>query len=317
MKHLNHLLVAFFLLMPAIGLGAAELPIIDAHSQADEHIGFDEIIAVMDEASVSRTILTLRGSRQPEELAAFASRHPARITPAVRTKGYMSSGKKRFKQMVGKQMRMPQFEALGEVLLWHEEKTAATVRRGDGTVGPPPQVVFPPDHPRVQGVLSAAIKRGWPFVAHIEFRNIPMVAERNDFMKKFENMLRRNPRHPFLLNNMGYLEANQVRRLIEGHSNIYFIPSWSNPIAVKAKHGQRFVNMFEGNSLSPDWRDLIVRHPERFVLGLDNIMAHHWGSFYVRQIALWRQALNKLPAHVAHAVAHTNAERLWRLLPAR
>ena len=160
MNYLNHLLVALLLLMTASGLGAAELPIIDAHSQVDQHIEFDEIIAVMDEVRVSRTILTLRGSRQPEELAAFASRHPDRITPAVRTKGYMSSSKKRFKQMVGKQMRMPQFGTLGEVLLWHEEKTTATVRRGDGTVGPPPKVVFPPDHPRVQGVLSASIKKG-------------------------------------------------------------------------------------------------------------------------------------------------------------
>ena len=219
--------------------------------------------------------------------------------------------------MMGEQVQMAQFGALGEVLLWHEEKTAATVMRGDGTVGPPPKVVFPPDHPRVQSVLSMAIKKGWPFVAHIEFRNIPTVAKRNDFMKKFENMLHRNPRHPFLLNNMGYLEANQVRRLVVEYPNIYFIPSWSNPIAVKGKHGQEFVNMFEGSSLSPDWRDLVVRYPERFVLGLDNIMAHHWGSFYVRQVELWRKALKKLPSHVAHAVTHTNAERLWHLPPVR
>ena len=317
MKYFNQLMLAIFFMMSVNGLGAAELPIIDAHSQADQHIEFDEIIKVMDEARVSRAILTLRGSRQPEELAAFASRHPDRIIAAVRTKGYMSGGGKYFKQMFVKQMLMPQFRALGEVLLWHEEKTAVTVIRGDGTMGPPPKVVFSPDHPRVQGVLSAAIKKGWPFVAHIEFRNIPTVAEFNEFMNKFEIMLRRNPDHPFLLNNMGYLEANQVRRLIESHPNIYFIPSWSNPIAAKGKHGQRFVNMFKKNSLSLEWRDLIVRHPERFVLGLDNIMANQWGSFYVRQIALWRQALNKLPAHVAHAVAHTNAERLWRLPPTR
>ena len=143
------------------------------------------------------------------------------------------------------------------------------------------------------------------------------MTKRKDFMRRFENMLRQNARHPFLLNNMGYLEANQVRRLIESHPNIYFIPSWSNPIAAKGKHGQRFVNMFERSSLSPDWRDLVVRHPERFVLGLDNIMAHHWGSFYVRQITLWREALNKLPANVTHAVAHKNAEQLWGLPPAR
>lgn len=116
---------------------------------------------------------------------------------------------------------------------------------------------------------------------------------------------------------MGYLEANQVRRLVEDHPNIYFIPSWSNPIAVGGKHGQRFVNMFERSSLAPEWRDLVVRHPDRFVLAMDNIMVHHWGSFYVRKIALRREALKKLPAYVAHAVTHTNAERLWRLPPVR
>ena len=298
-------------------VGAAELPIIDAHSQADQHIEFDEIIRVMDEARVSRVILTLRGSRQPEELASLASRHPDRITAAVRTKGYMSRAGQSFRQMFRKQLLMPEFGALGEVLMWHEEKSAASVMRGDGTVGPPPKVVFAPDHPRVQGVLIAAKKRGWPFVAHVEFRNIPTEGEFDEYINKFEFMLSRNPDHPFLLNNMGYLEAKQVERLIESHQNIHFIPSWSNPISAEGQHGQRFVNMFEGKSLSPEWRELIVRYPERFVLGLDNVMAQHWGSFYIRQIALWRQALGELPDHVAHAVAHINAERLWNLPPAK
>jgi hypothetical protein len=185
MKRSTAWLAALFLLIPANGLRAGGLPIIDAHSQADEHIGFDEIIELMDRAGVSRTILTLRGGRQPEELAAFASRHPDRITPAVRTKGGMNRPKEAFKKFFRKQMRMPQFGAMAEVLMWHAEKRNATVARGDGTMGPPPKVVFPPDHPRVQGVLAATIKRAWPFVAHIEFTNIPTVAERNEFMDKF------------------------------------------------------------------------------------------------------------------------------------
>ena len=36
----------------------------------------------------------------------------------------------------------------------------------------------------------------------------------------------------------------------------------------------------------------------------------------MQQVDLWRKALGKLPDEVAHAVAHGNAERLWKLAPA-
>ena len=309
--------VAFIALTMASSARATDLPIIDAHSQADQNIGFDEIIKRMDEAGVSRTILKLRGRRQPEELAAFASIHPDRITPAVRTKGIMDRRRKEFLELFRKQMRMPQFGAMGEVLMWHAEKRKAKVVRGDGTIGPPPKVVYLPDHPRVQSVLAATIKRGWPFVAHIEFTNIPTEAERTEFMAKFEELLHQHPEHPFLLNNMGYLQANFVKRLIKEHPNIYFIPSWTNPVALKVDAGQPFVNMFEGTSLIPEWRELIVGHSDRFVFGLDIVMAGHWRKLYVPQVAVWRKALKELPNDVAHAVSHGNAERLWRLPPAQ
>lgn len=317
MKRLTACLAALFLLISANGLRADGLPIIDAHSQADGHIGFDEIIELMDRAGVSRTILTLRGRRQPEELAAFASRYPARITPAVRTKGGMNRPREEFKRFFRKQMRMPQFGAMAEVLMWHAEKRKTRVVRGDGTVGPPPKVVFPPDDPRVRGVLAAAIRRGWPFVAHIEFTNIPTLAERTEFMDKFEDLVRQHPEHPFLLNNMGYLEVNHVTRLIKEHPNIGFIPSWTNPVALKIDAEQPFVNMFEGTSLAPAWRELIVHHRDRFVFGLDIVMSGHWRKLYVPQVAVWRKAMKELPHEVAHAVAHGNAEKLWRLPPSR
>jgi hypothetical protein len=96
-------------------LKAAEFPIIDAHSQADQHISFEEILSLMKEAGVSRTILSLRGQRQPEELISFAARHPDRITPAVRTKGsaYLK-GPKQFEQFLNTQMQMAQFGAIAE-----------------------------------------------------------------------------------------------------------------------------------------------------------------------------------------------------------
>jgi hypothetical protein len=54
---------------------------------------------------------------------------------------------------------------------------------------------------------------------------------------------------------------------------------------------------------------LVLRHPERFVLALDNVWPEHWSERYMQQVELWRKALGKLPNEVAHAVAHGNAER--------
>jgi hypothetical protein len=111
---------------------------------------------------------------------------------------------------------------------------------------------------------------------------------------------------------MGQLGVGQVRRLIESHANIHFIPSWSNSIT-RTLSRQPWVNLFAGRRLAADWQALIEAYPERFVLGLDNVFAEHWGELYVRKVALWREALGGLSDAAAQAVAHGNAERLWKL----
>ena len=78
-----------------------------------------------------------------------------------------------------------------------------------------------------------------------------------------------------------------------------------------------WVDQFDGESLAAEWKELYLRHPDRFILGFDNVWARHWRDWYVDQVALWRTALGELPDTVAHAVAHGNAERLWNLPPAR
>lgn len=303
-------LTALFLLTPASGLLADEFPIIDAHSQADTQIGFDEILELMDEARVSRTILALRGRRKPGDLIAFAARNGDRITPAVRSKGgpYNRNEFQKFKKFLKKRLKMPGFAAMAEVLMFHAEKRS----RGGKLLAP--QVVAYPDDPRVRFVLAKAIKRKWPFIAHIEFASIG--ADRDLFMSRFEAMLRRNPGHPFVLIHMGQLGADEVARLIDAHPNIYFITSHSNPVIV-SRSSEPWVNQFDGDSLAAEWKELYLRHPDRFILGFDNVWARQWKKLYVEQVALWRRALKELPDTVAHAVAHGNAERLWNLPPAK
>jgi len=283
------------------------VPIIDAHSQVDQHIELGEIIGLMGDAGVSRTILAARGRRTPEELIAFAARHPDRITPAVRTKGQTVLQVKR-------QVKTGAYGAMAEVLMWHREKKRHRITTATGKTMAPPRVVMPPNHPKVLKLLKIARKKKWPFIPHIEFGSAG--EDYGPFMAKLEAQMRRHRDHPFVLIHMGMLTFAEVKRLIEAHPNIHFIPAHSDPFSVR-KSDSPFTKMFEGEILAPEWKALMIGHKDRFILGFDIVWSHEWRRHYFKQVSYWRNALTDLPKAVAHTLAHGNAERLWRLPPAK
>jgi hypothetical protein len=72
--------------------------------------------------------------------------------------------------------------------------------------------------------------------------------------------------------------------------------------------------MFEGESLKSEWKKLISRYPDRFIFALDNVFSFFWTpEKYLTKMDLWWKAMAELPAAQAHALAHGNAERLWKL----
>jgi len=262
----------------------------------------------LDQGGVARIILMAKGPIRPQELFSFASNYPGRVIPAVRTKSlFYIENDKRYYQFPKNQVDMRQFGAMSEVLMYHAQK----VQRA-------PLIVVHPDDERVQVALNYARKKKWPFIAHIEF--VAAGHLRDVFMTKFEALLDKNSNHPFVLIHMGQFDHPDVCRLIEEHDNIYFIPSWSNPmprhpfIALDESSDPR-TKMFDGDYLAMDWKQLMIEHPDRFILGFDNVWPEHWGQYYVDQIKLWREAMQELPLEVAHALAHDNAERLWHLPP--
>lgn len=305
--NLSYWLYVLYFLFSSSVVNAAEIPIIDAHSQADQNVDLEEVIELMDRAGVMRTILSLRGRRQSEDLIDFAARHPDRITPAVRTKGQDV-------RQVKEQARKHQYGAMAEILMWHREKTRHIVTTKTGEKRSPPQVVMPPDHPKALKLLAIARNNNWPFIPHIEFGSSG--TDYPVFMDKLEAMMRENPDLPFILIHMGMLELKEVKRLIENHPNVHFIPAHSDPFSVK-KSDSPFTRMFDGKRLASEWKNLIIHHADRFILGFDMVWSNQWRQHYVKEVGLWRRALSELPPNVAHSVAHRNAERLWRLPPAR
>jgi predicted TIM-barrel fold metal-dependent hydrolase len=288
-------------------LQAADLPLIDAHSQIDQHVDPADIVHYLNEAGIAHVILSARGKTKGRTIVQLARDNPQRITAAVRTKGgFYKNNTPKYYKVLDAQLGLPDFKAMAEVILWHAEKPSRL-----GTIEAA-QVVVPPADDRVQTALRVAIERGWPFIFHIEFAAAGDDADR--FMTAMKATLAAHPEHPFALIHMGQLEAYDVRRLIERHPNIHFITAHTTPITTESSQ-QPWVNMFDDGQLTADWANLITQHPDRFVLGFDNVWADHWGDRYVETASFWRRALAALPDAVAHAVAHRNAERLWRLPP--
>ncbi len=69
-----------------------------------------------------------------------------------------------------------------------------------------------------------------------------------------------------------------------------------------------------GGQLDPAWRDLFVRHPDRFMVGTDTWIASRWETLVEVQAAA-RAWLRQLPPDLARRLASENAESLARGVP--
>ena len=69
-------------------------------------------------------------------------------------------------------------------------------------------------------------------------------------------------------------------------------------------------DMTRDGVLSPDWRALLLRHGDRFVIGSDTWTNDRWQR-YGEIIEWYRGWLSQLPAEVATAIAWKNADRLF------
>lgn len=65
-----------------------------------------------------------------------------------------------------------------------------------------------------------------------------------------------------------------------------------------------------GGALTPEWRALFEKYPDRFLLGSDTWIDQRWAS-YGEIIAGYRGWLKQLPPEVAAKIAHGNARRLF------
>lgn len=71
----------------------------------------------------------------------------------------------------------------------------------------------------------------------------------------------------------------------------------------------------DGGQLCPEWRALLLKYPDRFLIGSDTWVNQRW-IYYDDLMQGYRAWLGGLPADVAHRIAWNNGARLFGLTPA-
>ena len=91
--------------------------------QVGQDIELENIVGLMREAGVKKTILAARGDRKANEIADLAETYPEQIVAAVRTKSkhYQRNTNNYYKKL-SKQLNSGRFNAMAELLLYHAQR---------------------------------------------------------------------------------------------------------------------------------------------------------------------------------------------------
>ena len=111
-------------------------------------------------------------------------------------------------------------------------------------------------------------------------------------------IFKHNPDALVLWAHSGFDNADEIRALLERYPNL-----WSD-LAFRDEQVLQ-------DQIDPEWRDLFIDFPNRFVLGTDTYIPGRW--YYVVEHADWsREWLGMLPEPLAQNIAWRNAETLLK-----
>lgn len=170
---------------------------------------------------------------------------------------------------------------------------------------------IPIDGPIGHRVFRLSEQTGMPFQIHYEIED--------DLLVPLERMLEQYPKAKVIwchLAQIRYIERTSrytpayVQALIERFPNLYFDTAFGDAGSVYPLSNQRHARVWANDGgLKPEWRDLIVAYPKRFLSALD------LGGDRMQRIAEYDQGhrnfLKRLPAETQHQVAYRSA---WSLL---
>lgn len=117
-----------------------------------------------------------------------------------------------------------------------------------------------------------------------------------------ERIFRQDPGARVLWAHAGFDQPGRVRGMLARHGNLWADLSWRTDHAPAGK-------------LQPEWREVFLEFPDRFMVGTDTPSAQRW-HFIPEHARIARLWLSELPRDVAERIAFRNGEAVFGPLAA-
>ena len=300
-----------------------DLYLFDAQSQFSQDIKIQEVLNIIKRSGVQRVILSTTQRQKNAIVYEIAKQNPERIIPGARLKirSFYYGYEKRLKKQLDIQLaRWPKYSVITEALIYHAKKKPRVDPEGYNR----PEISVDPYSPQLQYVIKKAKQLDIPVVLHVESRSLDL-ERKLELWKKLEKLMYQNPKVSFVYTHMAQLDSKEISSLINRHKNIYFFLQNTSLIddkSIKRFHGfNKWTCVFcetwdcHKGDLKPEWEELFISHPSRFIFAVDGVESWIWRKRYEKIVREWKIAISKLPKRVGKKIAHENAERLWHIKP--
>jgi len=256
--------------------------LIDAHSHLPSAQAIDAYVAAMKRHDVAKVVLLGVGGVQKDDaawIAAASRKYPDRVIAGVPVPDPTSpDAAARLDADLGR----GQGRVIGEV---HVRQVSRKIDRD-------------PSDPTFGKVLEVSARRAVPVVIHQELDERAAA--------RLEAALAAHPKATIVLAHGGSVAPSVLAPLLGRHANLV--------VDLSGMHFQRKPALAtETGPLDPEWKTLIERMPDRFLIGIDVWAPRLFEPKMLDRLMRWtRRVLGELSPAAAERVAWKNAARLYR-----
>ena len=279
---------------------------VDTHGHTVPGLTADRVISLMDQVGISHMVLMARG-RNDWLTAQIYEQHPQRILPFVSSM-YRAWHRQdeRVLPYVEKRLRGGIFKGVGEVMLRYYGIPSKNE----------PVIDVPADSP--------FMKRLGDIVEHYNAVMLVHMEPEPEAIRSLENLLDYNKKLKLIWAHCGTVARVGMQTighadigvLMERHPNLYTDIAGVQPTSVAPSGGLRRPSITDDSgTLFPSFKELLEKHSDRVLFGLDTPWIECWDEEPFREWVAWADKVvaQLSDSGIADRIMHKNAERLFNI----